>query len=73
MKHYTTTACCTVLEDVLPPPDHSKIMPVYSDHLFLIYSCVTVSEHHNFVKRELMKETQSPSPLKSSKGCTYKL
>lgn len=55
------------------PPEHSKIMPVYSDYLFLIYSCVTVSEHHNFVKRELMKETQPPSPLKSSKGCTYKL
>lgn len=33
---------------------------MYGDHLVLIYSCVT--EHHQFVKSELVEEMQSLSP-----------
>lgn len=35
---------------------------------FLIYGCVTVSEHHHFVKRELVEEMQSLSPALSALG-----
>ena len=43
------------------PEDH-KITPVYGDCLFVIFGRVTLSEHHHFVERELMEETQSSSP-----------
>lgn len=75
-KHYTTAVHCTVMGDALhrvrrcfaPPEDH-KITPVYGDHLFLIYGCVTVCEHHHFVKRWRKSSPWVQVP-QLSRGCS---